>query len=404
MLTNYAGEFLVSPVPLELSMNYCSHKCAYCFANLNNPERAFDFDGFVRHIKNYKTRNDLTSYFLQNKYPVLISNKVDPFAQTNYRQTIAVLEILKANEIPVVWQTKGGIGIAEALDISPDPACWYISISMLDEDIRKKIEPGAPSIEDRFILIEHLVSIGHSVNVGVNPLVEDWLPLADLEKLCERLKSLGVNGVWIEALHLNNRQIANLTKKERTAIGEEIIRSSNPLRFGSAENYIMFACEVVKDSGLQVFSKQQPFRSDYFAKYHELYHGKTFKTMQDFINWCFENKPNKSEVTLSEFINFMDISFVNDEYQAVDGYLYTVARNIHKMYCEATGRKRVSSFRELLSVYWQAFDNSKSPFYNMLFQRAVDKKGNEILCDKGFPIAIFNHEPKQNAIFTIERR
>lgn len=39
MLDVYYGEFLINPIPLELSLNYCSHKCAYCFANVNQPGR-----------------------------------------------------------------------------------------------------------------------------------------------------------------------------------------------------------------------------------------------------------------------------------------------------------------------------------------------------------------------------
>jgi len=401
-LTNYSGEFLVSPSPLELSMNYCSHKCAYCFANLNSPDRAFDFDAFVKQIKGAKNQKSLTAHMIANNYPVLISNKVDPFAVSNYRQTLAVLEILKQNGNPIIWQTKGGIGIDEALQISPEPACWYISISMLDDNIRKKIEPGAPSIEDRFILIEHLISIGHSVIVGINPLVEDWLPLSDLEKLCERLKSLGVHGVWIESLHLNNRQIANLSKREMEAFGTDNIRNSNPLRYGSAENYIMFATEHIRQFGLEVFTKQQPFKSDYFAPFEAIYgKDKTFRTMQGFINWCFENKTDGSKVTFDEFVNYMDIPFLEERYNDVDGYLYTTARNIHKIYCEQTGNKRVHTFRQLLGIFWQAVENSKSPFYNMLFQIATDAKGNEITDSKGYNIGVFNHTPKSNAYICI---
>jgi len=38
----YTGELLKSPVPLHLDMNWCSHGCFYCFANLNRPNRRLD--------------------------------------------------------------------------------------------------------------------------------------------------------------------------------------------------------------------------------------------------------------------------------------------------------------------------------------------------------------------------
>lgn len=35
----YTGEFLISPIAMELAMNFCSHACTFCFANLNKPKR-----------------------------------------------------------------------------------------------------------------------------------------------------------------------------------------------------------------------------------------------------------------------------------------------------------------------------------------------------------------------------
>ena len=61
MIEPYFGEFLINPVPLELSFNYCSHKCAYCFANLNKPDRQFDVLRFMRFIRDYPNRDTLAA-------------------------------------------------------------------------------------------------------------------------------------------------------------------------------------------------------------------------------------------------------------------------------------------------------------------------------------------------------
>jgi DNA repair photolyase len=56
LIEPYWGEFLISPIPLELSLNYCSHKCAYCFANLNDPKRTSDVKAIMRFLSDYLER------------------------------------------------------------------------------------------------------------------------------------------------------------------------------------------------------------------------------------------------------------------------------------------------------------------------------------------------------------
>ncbi|MFH1058314.1 MAG: hypothetical protein V1797_06470 [Pseudomonadota bacterium] len=42
-LRTYTGEYLVSPVPLHLDLDICSHACWWCFSRLNNPDRLADY-------------------------------------------------------------------------------------------------------------------------------------------------------------------------------------------------------------------------------------------------------------------------------------------------------------------------------------------------------------------------
>lgn len=58
-ISPYYGEFMVSPCPLELSFNYCSHGCVFCFANLNKPLRNFDAKAPARLIADYMNRSTL---------------------------------------------------------------------------------------------------------------------------------------------------------------------------------------------------------------------------------------------------------------------------------------------------------------------------------------------------------
>src|SRR6266571_9390 len=75
---------------------------------------------------------------------------------------IPIMEMMTNMGIPIMIQTRGGRGIDDVLSFLPK-SMWYISIPILDDDIRKQVEPAAPSIESRFQLIDKLKAAGHEV-------------------------------------------------------------------------------------------------------------------------------------------------------------------------------------------------------------------------------------------------
>ena len=65
-LDTYWGEFLTSPAPMELSLNYCSHGCEYCFANINTPDRKADVKAILRLLRDYPTRAPVVASLLRS--------------------------------------------------------------------------------------------------------------------------------------------------------------------------------------------------------------------------------------------------------------------------------------------------------------------------------------------------
>ena len=102
-------------------------------------------------------------------------------------------------------------------------AVWYVSIPMLDDEVRRRVEPHAPSIGSRLELIDQLIEAGHVVTVGVNPLTAEWMP--QFEPLLDLLKAKGVWGVWIEVPYFSKSFKGNLSKKARDRLGEDFIRA-----------------------------------------------------------------------------------------------------------------------------------------------------------------------------------
>jgi DNA repair photolyase len=372
MLDVYFGEFLINPIPLELSLNYCSHKCAYCFANLNKPGRKLDTPKLMRFLANYKQRETLAALLLKEGYPVVLSNKVDPFSNSNSQQTLPILEVLTTLNIPVQFQTRGGKGIDEAIKLVK-PSVWYVSITMLDEALRRQIEPGAPSISSRFELIEKLTEAGHWVVVGLNPYVPEWLP--DPGPLLERAKQAGAWGAWIERIHLNTEQIANLSPKETEAITPEIIKRAKKRHTSPTdETAFHLARAIARDVGLEVYSVGQPTPTRFFYPYRAAY-PKTFPVMQDFVNYCYHLALTRQDmISFDDFSDFMTPALPVGQH-GVSHYLGATARTLWRKF----HIPHDMSYKQLLGIIWVHPQTKYSLARLPNFAFAAIKEGGKLL-------------------------
>lgn len=385
-LSVYWGEFMVSPVPLELSFNYCSHKCAYCFANLNNPNRWADVKKTMRLLVDYQNRETLEALLLKEGYPVLVSNRVDPFASSNYQQALPVMAAMTEMGIPLAIQTKGGKGVDECLQWLP-PSVWYISISFTDDGIRKKIEPGATSISERFELIDKLKSKGHRVTVGINPCVSEWLP--DPESLVKAVAQRGAEGVWIEHLHLNLQQKENLSERERQAMGESVIDDALKRQPSAANMAKIKMTEIcAKENSLEIFSIGQPMASEFFKPYRDVYK-KTFPTMQDFVNVCHQVGDTHSKIPF-EALEVNALPYLPSGKLNIGHYLGATAHNIF----ESAKLSNWMTFRQLLAIIWKDYRAKQNPVRIPCFafaaERGEDDEWIELQDGNNLPYLKFN--------------
>jgi hypothetical protein len=269
----YAGEFLTHPAGLELSMNWCGHACSYCFSNAMKPDRRADLSQIVGLISNFRHRTTREARLLQAQVPLLVSNHVDPFAGSNARQFEPIWELLLSQQVPITWQTRGAHKPQQAFlerVIRETPrSVWYISIPMLDDSIRRQVEPQAPSIDSRLALVDDLIAAGHVVTVGINPLSAEWLP--DFRPLVDRLAAAGVWGVWAEVPYFSKRFKGNLTGAQRTAIGEDFIADCGERGRAVDRAHATAALAYAVSLGMQVFSTSMEDPSRFFDPYHEVY-------------------------------------------------------------------------------------------------------------------------------------
>lgn len=387
----YWGELFVNPVPLELSLNYCSHKCLYCFANLNKPDRTADVAATMRLLSNYRTRKSLAAKFLQMGYPVLISNRVDPFANSNYKQALPIMRTMAEIGVPIEIQTRGGRGIDEALEFM-QPSVWDISIPYLDDDLRSQIEPGAPTIDSRFELCETLRAKGHQPVVGLMPYFHEWQP--DIEPMLKRLRDAGVENIWFEKLHFNHRQIARMKDWERERIGDKALAAGKN-RKPDSENSIAFyaARQIAIDEGFNVYTENQHERSDFFAPWRECYEH-TFPIQQDFINFCHDIGLGPGDlISFDLYADFMTAQLP----AGVLGIGHYLGATMHNLWWEFQLRDGNNmTFRQLLGILWKESRARFSPLGSSAFAYAGEYDDTEpagwvqYVDDNGMPWLTFH--------------
>lgn len=388
MIYPYVGDFLISPVPLQLSFNYCSHACSYCFANLNNPQRSFDLKEFYAQLKGLHTNNSLQSILLREKYPVLISNLVDPFATSNYGVAVPAIEMLTKMGIPVAIQTRGGRGIDDVLSFLPK-SVFYVSIPMFDDTIRKRVEPGAPSIQSRFELIENLRSKGHEVLVGVNPTIDDFLPGDDSRLLIDKLKSIGVHGIWVAALHFNTKQMRVMPDKDRQRLGEVIIqkglKNARELQQDSFD-FIDGLVTYAHGKGLWVEGMFEGEENHMFRPFYSTYE-KVFPTIYNFINWCHNNKAENEPVYFKEFEKIMMQGIIGGKHN-ISPYMRCMSQKLDDEVRASVGYKQ--SFRWLLKLCWNESRMKRTLERYWTFAVSVRMKNEQMF---------FNHDEDGNCIY-----
>lgn len=285
----FFGEFGILPVPLELSGNWCSHSCSYCFANAAVPQRQLDLRSVMSLLSNMDKRTGLDARLLRMRYPVNISNHVDPFSESNHKHMVPIMELMTGLDIPIYFQTRGGNegAIAKTLDFIK-PSVFYVSITHDNETTRELIEPNAPTIAHRLEFLRELKRRGHRLLVGLNPLVPEWWE--DIDKMLLTLKEIGVEGFWIETFHLNYRQRSGLKSWQKKRLGEPLIKKA--MKIFSDPEHEEFWAETRNKAiamGFEVMTAGQPGVNGFYDPFHETYSA-TFPTMQGFVNYCAENE------------------------------------------------------------------------------------------------------------------
>ena len=170
-------------VPFEQSINPyrgCEHGCVYCYARPTHAwldlSPGLDFETRLRYKHNAAA--ELERELRKPGYvckPITIGANTDPYQpiEKEYRITRQLLEVLQRFRHPLAVITKGAL-IERDIDIlaemaSDGLASVAVSVTTLDDELKRKLEPRAASARARLKCIEKLSAAGVPVSAGALP-------------------------------------------------------------------------------------------------------------------------------------------------------------------------------------------------------------------------------------------
>ena len=206
-----------STMPFNWTINPyrgCTHACRYCFARPSHRylelDQGLDFDRQIVVKTNVAEvlRRELSRPSWRGEQVALGTN-TDPYqrAEGRYRLMPGIIEALAGSGTPLSILTKGTL-LRRDLDLlvaaaEQVPVGLGISLALVDEELRRLVEPGVSSARGRLDLIRAVRDAGLPCGVMVAPVLP-WLTdsAEQLDELLGELADAGATGVTTLVLHL----------------------------------------------------------------------------------------------------------------------------------------------------------------------------------------------------------
>ncbi len=189
----------------------CSHACRYCYAIYSHSY--LNSDGFFDdiHVKTNiveKLERELSSPKWKREV-VNIGGVTDSYqkAEETYQLMSDILKLLIKYKTPAIISTKSTLLLRDFDLINELSQITYINIAAtitsMDEDVRKKIEPGGATSAERFAMLKQFRQTNASVGLHVMPIIPYLTDdRQNFEALCANAKESGVHYLLPGVLYL----------------------------------------------------------------------------------------------------------------------------------------------------------------------------------------------------------
>ena len=189
----------------------CSHGCRYCYAM-----GTYGFTGYGDFSCNIAIKSNIVEVLEKQlrssdwkREIVNIGGVTDSYqpAEAQYQLMPEILKLLIKYKTPAIISTKSDLVLRDYDLIDELSRITYINIAAtvttLDEEIRKKIEPGAATGRARFDMLKTLRKTNASIGHHLMPIIPDLTDDSDnLSTLFEAGKDAGIHYVLPGVLYL----------------------------------------------------------------------------------------------------------------------------------------------------------------------------------------------------------
>ncbi|GAB5539479.1 MAG: PA0069 family radical SAM protein [Salibacteraceae bacterium] len=203
-------------VPLDWSINPyqgCEHGCAYCYARPTHEFWGYSAGvDFERKILVKKNAAKLLEQKLRSKAwkvaPIMLSGNTDCYQPMEQKLNLTreCLEVFAKLKHPVGIITKNAL-IQRDLDVltqlnQDNLVHLVISVTTLDEELRRAMEPRTASVARRIQTIEKLTKAGIPVSVNMAPIIPG-LNSHEIFNLLKAVKQAGARDANYTMVRLN---------------------------------------------------------------------------------------------------------------------------------------------------------------------------------------------------------
>lgn len=241
-----SSQYLYCGLPLRLdTYSKCQFGCTFCFAKSRGGNfapgsiKAIDPTWLERKLHRALSTNSvaLLDEFIRRKVPFHLGGMSDPFPKLEELVGITqkTLKVLSSAEYPTIISTKGTLFCRDDyLEIlAHGRFVLQFSVTTSDENLHKKINLGAPSLQALFESVRIAAKAGVPTVCRIQPALPDR-PF-DVVALIERAANSGVRFVAVEHLKIGMENAPKECADLSQALGYDIVqrfRKAKATRFG----------------------------------------------------------------------------------------------------------------------------------------------------------------------------
>lgn len=219
----------------------CEHACLYCYATFMK-----DYSGHTEEWGDFVDAKinlpEILFKEVKKKKPgrVCIGTVADPYQPVEKEKKLmrATIEILKQNNFPFHIITKSSL-ITRDIDLlkNYNNSSAAITITTIDDKVRKIFEPNADSIENRLQCIRELIKSSIPTTVFFGPILPYFSDNESaINSIFRTLKSIGVKRILVDKLNYFKKKAPRLLEKIKEHFPQALDYYSDLLKHSNGYN------------------------------------------------------------------------------------------------------------------------------------------------------------------------